>query len=99
MNNYDQSNPPACHENCWHYGVFGGVEGCEAKNELEGNPWPEPIEPGQKCLYPDKRDVKKPLFIGSMVGLCAALEGEVIIGGPADNTQLVQLLVGSEVKK
>ena len=48
---------PLCHEDCWHYNVFGGVEGCGKQESENGDPWPEPIEPGEKCLYPKKRDI------------------------------------------
>ena len=83
---------PLCHEDCWHYNVFGGVEGCGKQESENGNPWPEPIEPGEKCFYPKKRDIVKPIYIGSVQGLCAALEGTVIEGGPNDNTSIVKLL-------
>lgn len=89
---------PLCHDDCWHYGSFGGEEGCEQKHGGYGG-WPEPIQPGQECLYPKKKDIVKPSHIGSFQGLCAALEGSVIEGGPHDNTQLVEILTGSKVKK
>ena len=86
-----------CSGDCWHYAVFGGVEGCGQREEETGNPWPEPIEPGQKCLYPNKRDICQS-FIMSSIGFCAALEGQVISGGANDNTNLVGILIGSKSK-
>ncbi len=62
---------PLCHEDCFYYGCFGGVEGCDVQN---GGGWPEQIEPGQRCLYPNERSVSKPIIISSLE-LCAALEG------------------------
>jgi hypothetical protein len=31
---------PLCHEDCFYYGCFGGVEGCDVQNEGWGG-WPE----------------------------------------------------------
>jgi len=64
---------PLCHEDCFYYGCFGGAEGCDVQNGGWGG-WPERIEPGQKCLYPGKRSVSKPIIISSLE-FCAALEG------------------------
>jgi len=85
-----KDSKPLCSEDCWHYGVFGGTEGCEAVH----TPWPELRQPGEKCLYPDKKDICPSVIIDTM-GFCAALEGEVIKGGPHDNTQLVKMLTSS----
>ena len=91
---YDKNQPkPFCHEDCWHYDSFGGVEGCGQRNGGYGG-WPEPIKPGEKCLHPEDRDICKPVIV-SLQGLCAMLEGAVIQGGPHDNSQLVELLTSS----
>lgn len=88
-----QKSKPLCHIDCWHYDVFGGEEGCGQRHGGWGG-WPEPIKPGQECLYPKKREICKPILIDTM-GLCAALgDGVVIKGGPHDNTHLVQILTG-----
>jgi len=87
--------PKLCSGDCWHYSVFGGVEGCGQREEETGNPWPEPIEPGQKCLYPNRREIYQS-FIMSSMGFCAALEGAVIKGGSDDNTKLVKILTSAE---
>ncbi len=92
----EQSKPP-CHQDCWHYDVFGGVEGCGQEQGGWGG-WPEPIEPGQACLYPEKRNMSGVIFVMSGLGFCAALEGTVIVGGEHDNTKLVRILTGSQVQ-
>ena len=63
---------PACHEDCFDYGMFGWVNGCGAGISHEA------IEPGQPCLYPDLRHICKPIGSVSIIELCAALEGEPI---------------------
>jgi len=89
---------PLCHENCWHYGNFGGVEGCEQVHGGWGG-WPEPIEPGEECLYPEKRDVFEESFSMSTQGFCAALAGEIIEGRSHDNARLVKLLTSEYVEQ
>ena len=93
---YDQIHQlllrPPCHEDCWYYDVFGGVEGCGQRHKGWGG-WPEEIKPGEDCLYPSKRDVCKPVLVVSNIGLCAALEGAVIKGSPNDNTAFVEALL------
>jgi len=96
MNNYQDKQRPPCNVDCWHYGVFGGVEGCGQRENKTGNPWPEPIELGEPCFHPEDRDICEPVYIGSVLGLCAALEGEVIQGGLHDNSSIVKLLTNSE---
>ncbi len=93
MGNNQNQSTPLCDPDCWHYSVFGGVQGCGQKDGDYGG-WPEPIEPGEQCLYPNNRNICPGVIISSM-GLCAALEGAVIKGGPHDNTKLVKLLTGS----
>ncbi|MFA5992478.1 MAG: hypothetical protein WC796_02095 [Candidatus Pacearchaeota archaeon] len=88
---------PLCDVNCWHYGSFGRVDGCERNTDDYGG-WPEPIEPGQKCLYPDDKRICQPVII-SLLGLCAMLDGVVIEGGVNDNTHLAQMLVGAESER
>ena len=91
---------PPCSANCWHYGSFGGTEGCEYLAGDYGG-WPEQIKPDEKCLYPEKREIHEPIVISSQ-GMCAALEGAVIKGGPHDNTTFVQMLTnprGQNTKK
>jgi len=94
--NYDKVKKPKCDGNCWHYGMFGGVGGCEALDSWGSIH--EPIEPGQTCLHPDKKEFGVDLGVVSAQGLCAALEGAVIVGGEHDNTQLVKVLTGCEIK-
>ena len=96
MKNYQNQQRPPCNADCWHYSVFGGEEGCGQREEKTGNPWPEPIQPGESCLHPEDRDICEPIYVGSVLGLCAALEGEVIKGGPHDNSSIVRLLTNSE---
>jgi len=83
---------PLCSGECWHYDVFGNAEGCGQKNGGYGG-WPEPVKPGELCLHPESRQICASMCV-SLVGLCAALEGEVIIGGPGDNSHFVKLLTG-----
>lgn len=71
--NYQEKEKGLCHEDCWYYGMFGGVSGCDVQNGGWGG-WSEEIEPRQKCLYPNKRSVSKPIII-SELEICAALEG------------------------
>jgi len=92
---YKEESKPPCHEDCWHYDTFGDVSGCGQAHGGWGG-WPEPIEPGQGCLYPEKRNICEPIIVDS-VGFCAALEGSVIGGGLHDNTQLVERLISYEV--
>lgn len=94
---YDRPRP-LCSGDCWHYSVFGGDEGCGVQDELSGNPWPELIEPGEECFYPEKRSICKPVLVGDLFSLCAALEGDVIKGGPYDNTKFVQMLIDIDEK-
>lgn len=88
---------PLCEEDCWHYGLFGDQICCDAKDSWGF--YQEPITEGELCLHPDKKDTSPPTFTGSLLGLCAALEGSVIIGGPHNNQQLVQILMGSGAEK
>lgn len=81
----------SCSVDCWHYSVFGGVEGCGKKNGSYGG-WPEQIKLGERCLYPSERDVGRPGMVVSLFGVCVALEGAVIQGGPHDNTKFVRML-------
>jgi hypothetical protein len=87
-----------CHGDCWHYGCFGGREGCEQKNGGWGG-WPEQIKPGEKCLHPEDRDICKPVLVSSLMGVCDALAGQTVMGGPGDNTQLVEILTGVKVSR
>ena len=86
---------PVCDVDCEHLGSFGGVDGCQQQEEVTGDPWPEPIQPGEKCLHPADRNICQHYFTVSMLGLCAALEGAPIVGGPHDNTELVKTLTRS----
>lgn len=95
LTKYFKKSKPLCDGDCWHYSSFGGVEGCGVREE-EGNYWPEEIQTGDKCLYPEKKDVCEPVFVGSILGFCAALEGTVIDGGLHDNTKLVKMLTNSK---
>lgn len=96
---YDKNEPkPLCNEDCWHYDVFGGEEGCGQHHGGWGG-WPEPVKPGEECLHPEERKICKPIFVGSALGLCAALTGDVIKGGPHDNTLIVKMLTGSKDSK
>ncbi|MFH1585598.1 MAG: hypothetical protein ABIB79_02435 [archaeon] len=76
------------------YTVFGGEEGCGQEHDGWGG-WPEKIKVGDECPYLEKRSICKPVVMDFM-GLCATLEGEVIKGGPHDNTKLVKFLTDSE---
>ena len=58
-----------CQEECFHYGMFGGVEGCDAGR------FHEQIQPGQECLYPKHRNICQYVGSFSFLELCAALEG------------------------
>ena len=51
---WKKEQAPPCSGDCWHYSVFGGVEGCGQRETKTGNPWPEPIEPDEPCLYPEE---------------------------------------------
>jgi hypothetical protein len=61
----DYFRRPLCHEDCFYYGSFSGVEGCDVSNGNWGG-WPEQIQPGQKCLYPRKRDICEPILVSSL---------------------------------
>jgi len=95
LKRYLKSRKPLCDDNCWHYSSFGGEEGCGQHHGGWGG-WPEPIKPGERCLHPEDRDVSEPIYVGSFLGFCAALEGAVIEGGPHDNTQVAGILTNSK---
>lgn len=86
-----QAQKPLCSSDCWHYDVFGGKEGCGQWHGGWGG-WPESVRPGEPCLHPEQRKICEPLYVGDLLGLCNALEGTIIEGGPHDNTSLVTLL-------
>jgi len=88
---------PICDYNCWHYSLFGWVEGCDVLDNWGSIH--ESVNHGELCLHPDKKDISPPTFVGSLMGLCAALEGGIIVGGRDDNQQLVQVLIGSKAEK
>ena len=98
MKNYQDQQRPPCNADCWHNDVFGGEEGCGQRHGGWGG-WPEPIKPGEPCLHPEERDICEPVYVGSVLGLCVALEGKVIEGGPHDNSSIVRLLTNSEQVK
>ncbi len=58
-----------CHEACFHYGMFGGVDGCDASG------FHEKMQPGQECPYPKSRAIGQYLGTFSFLEVCAALEG------------------------
>ena len=76
-----------CHEECFYYGVFGDVEGCDASG------FHERMEPGQECPYPNHRSICQHIGTFSFLELCAALEGTPTIdtktGEPGDFTKLL----------
>ena len=84
------SRKPKCDVECFHYGMFGGEGGCEALDSWGSIH--EPLEPGETCLYPKKKDFGIDLGIVSIQGMCAALEGAVITKGKHDNTKFVKVL-------
>ena len=74
--------------------MFGGVEGCEALDHGYGF-YHEPVEPGQNCLYPDRKTFPDISFTMSAAGLDAVLgeEPTIIVGGKHDNTKLISVLI------
>ena len=90
---YNNLKKTECDSNCFNYGMFGGIGGCDALDNSGGAH--QPIEPEQTCLHPDKKELSIDLGVFSLQGLCAALEGEIIVGGENDNTKLVKVLTES----
>lgn len=84
----DELEPP-CHEDCFHYGMFGWVEGCDAGR------FHEKMQPGQKCLYPNLRHICKPIGTFSMLEICAVLEGTPIKLIPKSFENLGQVEISS----
>ena len=95
MEDYQNQLTSPCNSNCWYYTSFGGERGCGQQESINGNPWPEPIQPGDPCIHPNDINVKVPVYVGSSLGLCEALGGNIIQGGPHDNTSIVRLLIES----
>jgi len=92
---YNDVKKTKCNYNCFHYGMFGGIGGCDALDNSGGAH--QPIEPEQTCLYPDKKEFSIDLGVLSLQGLCVALEGAIIIGGENDNTKIVKAFVESQI--
>jgi hypothetical protein len=73
--------------------MFGRVEGCDYGKFHEG------IRPGQPCLYPSAKYICQPVGVGSMIELCAALEGTPMTTNQTNERLDVLGLVQISMKK
>jgi len=92
-NDTKNNESPVCDIDCFYAGgMFGGKHVCDALEECWGPG--EPVEVGEQCLHPVKRDFNYTSFTMSSIGFCDALAGAVVRGGEHDNSKLVQTLTG-----
>ncbi len=59
----------------------------------------EGIRPGQPCLYPSAKYICQPVGVGSMIELCAALEGTPMTTNQTNERLDVLGLVQISMKK
>ena len=95
---YGRIKRTKCDAECFHYGMFGGKGGCD-KDDW-GSTF-EPLNPGDLCLHPEKKEYGINLGVVSGGCFCSALEGgiEGVVIASENDAKFVQALTGVEVKK